>query len=152
LTGFRVAVIVVAWAVVVVALLGSDVQPQVVVLAGFVCIITAAGFLVSDLVRSTTSVIWARAPQPLILRVDDDTVAGIVSQIQGSRRSSMLRNTLLLVTDERLLDRHGIDRTEQPEAAHALLGPGLTALLAKPRIRFSDAADLHQLLDEIESI
>ena len=152
MTSFRLGVTVVVWAILVGALLGSDAQPQVVMLGGIVCIIVAAGFIAFDLVRAATPLVWARVPQPQISGVDDETVMEMARQLRRSGLSPHLRDTLLSLADERLLDHHGIDRTDRPAAASAALGPGLVALVEQRRIRLSDVADLHRLLDEIESI
>ncbi len=153
MTSYRLGVTVIAWVILVIALLGSDAQPQILVLGGIVSIVMACGFIASDLVRAATPLVWAHPPPIHITRVDDEAVTMIARQLRGSRRlSSSLRDTLLSLADERLLDRHGIDRTGHPEAARAVLGPGLIALVEQRRARLSNLTDLHRLLNEIESI
>lgn len=153
MTRFRLGVTFALWAVVVLALAGSDAQPQVVLLSGLVVAACAASFSIIDLLRGGAALTWARAPEPVVISLDDESVIEIARQIRTSHRSSSaLRDTLLAVVDQRLVDRHGIDRAVQPEAALAELGPGLAALVRQPRNRISVPEDLDQLLDEIEAM
>jgi len=151
---FRLGLTAVVWAIVVGALVGSDAQPQIPVLSGLVCIVMAGGFIAFDMFRHATPVVWARAPQPYPTTDEDEASMALVRQIQrGSRHSSWaLRDTLLSLADERLLDAHGIDRATQPAAAHAVLGPGLLVLVEQQSVRFSKVADLDGVLDQIEAI
>lgn len=151
MTRFRLGVALAIWAAVVGALLGSDADPQIAVLGGLVFIIVTVGFITLDLLRAANPLVWARVPQPQI-RVEDEEMMEMAQQLRDPRRSSQLRDTLLSLADERLLDHRGIDRSTHPAAANAALGPCLVALLEDRRVRLSDVTDLHTLLDEIESI
>jgi hypothetical protein len=153
-TRYRLGITVAVWTVLVGALLASDSQPHAVVLAGIVGVIAAVGFVAFDLIRATTAVAWARAPLPLPLSVDDEAVSFLAHQIRAAHRSpsTMLRDTLVDLVDDRLLDHHGLDRAGQPAATSAALSPMLMRLADQRSIRLSSVTELNALLTEIESI
>lgn len=150
---YRLGVTVIVWAVLVVALTASDAEPQVLVLGGMIGVVAATGFVAVDLIRAGGAVPWARAPRPYAVTSRDEAVSTLVRQIRGAERapSSMLRDTLIDVVDARLLDRYGIERVNQPEAARAVLTPGLRRLGEQRRLRLSSLAELDALLTEIDT-
>lgn len=153
MTRYRVTVTVAIWIVLVGALHASDSQPDALVLAGIVGVVAAAGFAAVDLLRATAGVAWVSAPQPPLRKGDDEAVVHLARQIRAAHRSPSvpLHDALVDLVDQRLLDRHGIDRAEQPATGSALLTPGLIRLMAQHSIRLSDADNLNTLLDEIEA-
>lgn len=154
MTWFRLGFTLVVWAIAVVALLGSEAEPHVLVLAGTIGVVATAGFVASDVVRSGAPVMWARSPQPFAAGGKDDAVMAIAVNIRSSNRASgtVLRDALVSLVDQRLLDRHGIDRARQPAAASAVLPGRLQTLIEQRRLRLSKVDDVQTILDEIEAL
>ena len=154
MSNHRIGATLIAWALLVGALLASDSQPHALLLGGIVGVCAAIGFSALDLVRAGGSIRWATAPRPEPNDVSTEFIDGLVAEIRGGRRrpSAELRNTLLDLVDQRLQDHHGIDTRRDQTTASSLLSPRLRVLFDQPRVRLSSTADLDALLSDIEEI
>ncbi len=157
MSGRRSIVVLAAWCVVAasLALAGSD--PSVLALGGIVAVIGTAVFASFDLLRCIAPAAastrnadrdrWRR-------RSDDDTAMALRNALHRARRSGSvdLRDALVDLIDERLLTVHRIDRTTDPEAAHAVLAPSLRRLVADPSRPLASVRELRRALTDIEAL
>ena len=63
-----------------------------------------------------------------------------------------IRPSILKLVERRLIDRHGIDPTTDPERARPHLGPELRALLIEREEMGADTRALAVLIDEVEAL
>jgi hypothetical protein len=152
----RIAVVVGFWVLLVLALVVSDAQPAVLVLAGVVAAIGTAVFVVFDLADAVDEVEWtrrSRRPASLPQRTDP-RVSALRRKAQGTwwSSSSELGDTLVELIDDRLLAHHHVDRSADPAAASAVLTPALRSLVTQPRRSSMSPRELDQLLSEIEAL
>lgn len=77
----------------------------------------------------------------------------LVDAVSSGSSAAELRSALAALTEDRLRDRHGISRREDPSRAAALIGPELDRLLREPTSRSPiTPAELATLIDRIESL
>lgn len=143
------------WSLLSLALLGSDSDPAIPVLAGLVAVLAAAVFVVIDVALATGSVDWARGSRVREQAVETDQR---VTKLRRDARaavtmdSRVIETTLIELVDDALLDRHHVDRSTDPDAADHLLSDRLRALTARSRRRPPSPRDLQRLLTDIEAI
>jgi hypothetical protein len=70
----------------------------------------------------------------------------------GSRFGHLVVPRLADIVDERLRQRHGISRTNEPERARALLGEDLWTLLRDPPARVPDPRALASIVAKVEEL
>lgn len=157
--GLRIAIPVVAGAVIEIVLVGAGMQPRLLPVALILAAIAAVGTLAFDLVVTATPAAWpdSAPPEPPALVLDHRTESLVRmatrerSQLGPSHR---LHATLVSLVDHRLRDRHGVARAADPTAAHRLLGPELVALVETPPpgAQLAEPARLARFVALIESI
>lgn len=155
MTRVRVVVVVVAWALLVLALWVSDARPAVLVLGGMVAVIATAVYVMLDLADAIVEVEWTRrSRRQAVARSVDPRVSQLRRKAQGAwwSGSTEIGDTLVELVDDRLLAHHHIDRAADPDAANAVLGPTLRTLVGGPRLKSASPGELHAILSEIEAL
>ena len=155
MTRRRLVAVVFLWLVLSVSLLGSDSDPAIPVLAGIVAVLAAAAFVVVDVALSTGPVDWAHGQRTRERAVEiDQRVAKLRRDARAAANtdSRAIETTLIKLVDDALLDRRGIDRSRDPQAAERVISEGLRELTAGSRRRSLSPHDLQRLLTDIEAI
>lgn len=155
MTRRRVLVVTSSWFLLSLSLLASDADPAIPVLAGLVAVIAAAVFVVVDVALSTESVDWTRGTRTRERAVEtDQRVAKLRRDARAavSTDSRAIEATLIMLVDDALLERRGIDRTGDPDAAARVLSDPLRELTIGSRRRLGSPRDLQRLLNDIEAI
>ncbi len=155
----RIAVPVVGGAVIETVLIGAGMQPRLLPLALILAAIAAVGTLAFDLVVTATPAVWpdSVAPEPQV-RILDSRTESLVRMVTRERGqlgpSHRLHATLVGLVDDRLRDRHGVDRMADPSGAERLLTPELVALIESPPpgAHLAEPARLAHVVALIESI
>jgi hypothetical protein len=155
----RIALLVLAGTVIEVVLVGAGMQPKLLPVAVILAAIAAVGMLAFDLVASAAPAVWpdGAPPEPPV-RVLDSRTESLVRMATREREqegpSHRLHATLVSLVDDRLRDRHGVDRATDPAAAHRMLGPELTRLVETPPpgAQLAEPARLAGVVALIESI
>lgn len=130
-------------------------EPRLILVAIVVMTVAAAMWLVLDLGNAAEPLLWhdygttdASAAQPdrrvraLRSRLERNARSRRTSGATGDGRSNPhdeIADTLVEVIDDHLRAEHGLDRSLQPEAAAAILGPDLTRFVSDPSARRSMA-------------
>ena len=155
MTRRRIVVVVSLWLLLSLSLLGTDADPAVPVLAGIVAVFAAAVFVVADVALPAGSVDWAHGSRTRERAVETDqrvTKLRRDARAAVSTDSHAIEATLITLVDEALLERRGIDRSRDPEAAARVLSEPLRELTAGSRRRLGSPHDLQRLLTDIEAI
>ena len=151
-TGFGV------WFVVCAVSLFFGLRPHPVLLA---LLVAAVGGVLLLLVGTTVeppSVAWTpREPDPMWRSGEDPRLALltrlVTAHLVAHNPGGPLHRHLTALADQRLVAHHGVSRLADPQRAHALLGPELTALATAtdpfPRLTM-DQIDV--LIDRIEEL
>lgn len=128
-TGFALFLVILATVLVVVlAMEALSMEPQVALVAAVVALLVAGIWTFNSLSGDTAAVRpppRAIAPEPHLGA--DRSVRTIRSSIVFGRwlGANQLHARLVAVIDDRLAERHGIDRQAQPDLAAAVIGPEL---------------------------
>lgn len=155
MTRRRLVVVLSMWLVLSLLLFGTDADPAIPVLAGLVAVLAAAVFVVVDVAMSAGSVDWSRGYRTRERAVEtDQRVAKLRRDARAavSTDSRAIETTLITLVDDALLERRGIDRTRDPQAAERVLSEPLRELTAGTRRRLGSPRDLQRLLTDIEAI
>lgn len=149
----RLVTVVVVWWGLWLVLLASDARPDVVLLGGVVAV-SAAGILATlDATRVVDHLEWTRPPERRPEPSDDPRVARLRHQVSGARwqQSRELTDALVALVDDRLQQRHGIDRAADPVAADAVLTPALRRLVADDGRTLPGIRELRRILTDLEA-
>jgi len=150
----RIAAIVIAWALLVLALWVSHSRPAVFVLGGILAALGATLFLALDLADAVDGLEWSPRARQYPARRTDPRVAWLHHKVQSARwsGSTEISDTLIELVDDRLRAHHHIDRAEDPAAAAAVLSPALRTLVEGQRPMARSSRELQQLLTDIEAL
>lgn len=152
---WRTAVVGGGWLAAVTALALLEMRPAVVALAAIVTAIASVLWLVLDVSDLAAPLDWrGHADVGGTARGSDARVRVLRRQIFDGNTldgSSAVQRTLVTLIDDALLAHHGIDRAASPDAAAAVLGPDLVALVhAADASAWSDPVRLGRVLDHVE--
>jgi hypothetical protein len=116
-------------------------------------------------VEAPRMMIGAEDPEPAAARIDPTRVADgsqlalgrWVTRLSWSERDpqrflSVVRPRLADLADERLRQRHGVSRAEDPVRARELMGERLWMFLFSPSARAPDPRELAAVVDEMEKL
>lgn len=155
MTRRRLLAVASVWLFFSVALLGTDADPAIPVLAGLVAVLAAAIFVVADVALSAVPVDWARGTRSRERAVETDQR---VTKLRRDARAAInmdsraIESTLITLVDDALLDRCGIDRSLDPQAADRVLSEPLKQLTGGSWRRLGSTRDVQRLLTDIEAI
>lgn len=140
---------------VVAYLLGNQPRP------GLIALVVAAGagtlWLYLDTSAASEPVRWRLVTdEPVRPRGEDSRLAmlqRVVSQHLDSRDATdQLHRHLSDIADRRLVSKHGITRSADPEGAVRLLGRELVEFIEQPHRRPLSASEIDRLLNRIEAL
>lgn len=145
--------------VIVLLMLLLDMGPETTLVAAFGAFLGATVWCVTSL--SQAPLIAKPPPRavapPRTVGADQRVKAlrtGILFGRALGGHSDHLQQTLLEVIDDQLMHSHGIDRSNDPEAAASIIGPKLTAFVNDPEAAASiaDTKQLTRIVTLIEQI
>jgi hypothetical protein len=143
------------WLVLSVALGATHARPAVVVIGAIVGVVSAATFVMFDLLHAVMPLDWTRRPHAnRSTRVSDQWAASLRTQLGQAKQfgSTELRDTLVDLVDDRLLVNRHIDRATDPVAAMDALSPPLRRLVAEPPRPVTSWRELRHIVTQIEAL
>lgn len=142
------------WVLLAVSLWASGWKPSVISLAGIIAVITALGAVTVRLAIAAPLVRWPERKEWAAPSKEDKRVTSFVGSMQWSdwNDTTKTRDTLIQILDDRLLERHGIDRHANAEAAERSLTPSLRRLVGEPTRRLARASELRAILTDLEAL
>lgn len=143
------------WLVLSASLWGTGWDPDVFVLGGILVSGGVVLVVVVGLIVEVRPPVWPDPDSEAdFVAPDHERVNLLLGDLDGSGRvdTTRMRTTLLRVVDQRLLDRHGIERVAQPGAANELLTPRLLRLVDGPTSRLASVRELRSILSDLEEL
>lgn len=142
------------WALLAFSLWASGWKPSVIALAGIIAAIVALVAVTARLAISIPFVRWPELKHWTTPPRDDKRVASFVGSMRWSdwNDTTKTRDSLIQILDDRLQERHGIDRMTDAEATERNLTPSLRRLVGEPTRRLARASELREILTDLEAL
>jgi hypothetical protein len=154
----RVAVGFVVWLAVCAVAWFFGLQPHPLLVALVIAAVGGALLLLVDGTSQSSAPSWVQGAPGRMRRFGDDPRLAFFTRVVNGHLvahepGDQLHRQLTTLADQRLMARHGLSRLADPDRAHAVLGPELTALVTTtaPYPRLS-ARHIDVLLSRIEEL